>query len=83
MRAAGENGYVRPAGQFHQLEAIGDRVVEADIAGRGDQPQHVEGLPLAKNHQDGGGLVLAGIGEDDELARHAATLPGAPPSSQA
>ncbi|MNT90070.1 hypothetical protein D3C72_2309040 [compost metagenome] len=83
MGATGKDRNIRPTGQFHQLQAVGDRVIKADVAGSRDQSENVEGLRLAEDHQDSRCLVLAGIGEDDQLAGHAATLPGAPPSSQA
>ena len=51
------------------------------------QPVIVEDVGGAENHEDGSGLVLPGVGEDDELAFHGGALPaispGAPPVSQA
>jgi hypothetical protein len=47
MRAAGEDRDVGSTGQFHQLEAIGDRVVEIDVSSGGAEAKHVKNLRMA------------------------------------
>lgn len=62
MRATGEDGNIRPAGQFHQFQAVGDGVIEVDVAGGGDQSENLERLLLPEDRQDGSRLVLTRIG---------------------
>ena len=66
MHGTGENLGLRLSRQLANLHRVLLGEVQRHVAGHGCQSQHVE-LRAGKRHQDGDGVVLAGIGVDDDL----------------
>ena len=69
--AAGIDRHVGAPGQLDDLEGVPRVLGEADIAGDGDDAEDVELLRRGQRKEERHGVVLAGIGVDDDLSRHA------------
>ena len=71
---AGEDPGLRPAGEFADLARVllGQR--QRHVAGDGGDAEHLE-LRAGERQQDGDGVVLAGVGVDDDLARAGISFP--------
>ena len=63
-----------PPGQLDDLQRIPRVLGEADIAGDGDDAEHLKLLGRRERKEKRDGVVLAGIGVDDDLSRHAVPL---------
>ncbi len=68
-RAAGIDADVGAAGQFDEGAGVARSRGERHVAGDRHQAQHLE-LGRGQCQQDGDGVVDAGIGVDDDRARH-------------
>ena len=69
---AGIDRHATPAAQANQLAGIDDGVVQRHVAGNDGQAQNLD-LRRGERHQDGGGVIDAGIRIDDDLMRFHAT----------
>ncbi len=67
---AGIERHVRPPGQFQQLARIVQRVMQGHIAGDGDDPDDLQVLRRGASQQQRQGIVLAGVGIDNDLLGH-------------
>ena len=66
--AAGIDRHIAAAGELDHLQGVLGVLVEADIAGDRDDAEHVEFVRRGERQQDGDGVVLTGVGVDDDLA---------------
>ncbi len=65
---------VGPVRQFHDAARIRLGQAQGHVAGHRHDPEHVE-LGRGQGQEDRHGIVLAGIGVDDDLARHMVSAP--------
>ena len=70
MRAASIDRNLGPAGQFHDTPRVPLGVSERNVAGDGDDAEHVEFVWRGQGQKDRHRVVLAGIGIDDDAALH-------------
>src|SRR5258708_954068 len=78
-RAAGaaKHRNVGRPGELDEAQRVLGGEIDRHIAGDSGDAEEVETLGLGEGEQDGDGVVLAGIGIDDDLgARHGALLRG-------
>ena len=68
--AAGIDRDVGAAGEFDDLQRVAGVLHQADVAGDRDDAEDVEILGRGEREEDGDGVVLAGVGVDDDLAFH-------------
>ena len=68
--AAGIDRHLGASGELDHLQGVPGVLGKADIAGDRDDAEHVELLGRGEREEDGDRVVLAGIGVDDDLARH-------------
>ncbi len=79
--AAGIDRHLRAAGELDHLQRIPGILGEADIAADRDDAEDVELLRRGQGEEDRDGVVLAGVGVDDDLARHG--CPRSPAAAEA
>ena len=69
-RTPGKDGNIRAPGKLQDLEHVDDGMVESDVACGGHKAEDLEGLGRGQHHHDGRGLILSGVGSNDNLGWH-------------
>ena len=64
------------AGQVADPQGIGGGLIHGDIAGDGGDRPQVQGVRTCKGQQQGDGVILAGIGIDDDRGALRVSLHG-------